>query len=124
MLLGRMGLLGVRLGSRSLLLRCDVDPALAHVKGRVETLLHDRGLDLVEPDARLGDIAAIQVAGIRGAMWDLWGDDRGRAVDDLNRAALGDDADPGAAPGPTSDLAPGMSLDDLLDEWSPGDPRA
>ncbi len=34
----------------------------------------------------------------------------------MQRAVLGDDAEPAAAAGPVSDLAAGMTLDQLLDD--------
>lgn len=111
----RMIPLGVRVGRRSLLLRADVAPPMADLKRAVEEYLQAKGLRLLDADTRLGDIAAIQTIGVRGAAWDLWGEDRAEADRDLEKAALGEDAamvdTSSSGPG---DAGIGMTLEELL----------
>lgn len=113
----RMFTFGARLASGSVLLRADVPGDLLELKERFEQELRSGGLRAVEPDARLGDVAAIQVTGIRGAAWDLWGQDPSEAHKAMERVVLGDD---GIAidlvEGPVEDTGVGMTLEDLLGE--------
>jgi hypothetical protein len=124
MLAARMIPLAVRVGFRSLLIRATVVPAVAKTKRAVEKHLGRHGLIKVEPDARLGDTAALQATGVRGGVWDLWGDDPAQARRDLERAAVGDDV--GAlqlTAGFGEDSGPGMTLEELfadLKEDRPG----
>lgn len=113
LLLDRMIPLAVRLGGRSLLVRADVRGGSVETKRRLEEHLRAEALRLIEAEAALGDIAAIQKTGIRGGVWDLWGEDDESALDALRRAAAGDDPLAFEAIG---DLAPGMTLDELLKE--------
>lgn len=116
LLLSRMTVFGVRLENRCLLLRRDVPADLVETKKRVEAHLRGSGLELVQAEADLGDVAAIQIAGIRGGTWDLWGDDATSAHEALKVAVLGDDGP--LEMGPVGDMAPGMTLEDLLDDLS------
>ena len=117
LLADRMVTVGVRLGSRALLLRGDVPPGVDQTKEGIEGLLGARGLSKLEPDARLGDIAAIQITGIRGAVWDLWGEDAEQARRDLERAAVGGETLAlQLTEGPGHDWGAGMTLDELLDD--------
>ncbi|MBA2726468.1 MAG: hypothetical protein H0U53_10800 [Actinobacteria bacterium] len=120
LLLDRMSVIGVRLAQRCLLLRSDIRDDLTAMKARIAELLRADGLNLIESQADLGDIAAIQIAGIRGGSWDLWGDDGTSSTDALKRAVLGDDGPIGRLNGPTSDMGPGMTLEDLLGELTEG----
>jgi hypothetical protein len=118
----RMVPFGVRLGRQSLLVRADLPADLMELKEAVEAHLRSRGLRPLEPDARLGDIAALQVTGIRGGVWDLWGNEPGDARRDLERAAVGGDTialEAAAASGGIDDSAIGMTLEDLLGEERP-----
>lgn len=107
---------GGRLGLRSVLIRTHMPGGLGEIKTAVEDHLRARGLECLEPEARLAEIAGIQVTGVRGALWDLWGDDRARAQEDLQRAALGDDilAVQESSIGTAGDAGVGMTLDELL----------
>ncbi|MGI8407375.1 MAG: hypothetical protein ACR2L3_02565 [Actinomycetota bacterium] len=120
LLLDRMSVIGVRLAKRCLLLRSDIRDDLTVMKARIAELLRADGLHLIESQADLGDIAAIQIAGIRGGSWDLWGDDGASGTDALKRAVLGDDGPIGGLNGPMSDMGPGMTLEDLLGELTEG----
>lgn len=120
LLLERMSVIGVRLSERCLLLRSDIRDELIVMKAGIEGILDRMGLHLICPGADLGDIAAIQIAGIRGGSWDLWGEDGPSADDALKRAVLGDDGPIGLGNGPMSDMGPGMTLEDLLGELSDG----
>lgn len=111
----RVTLVAIRLDQGVVLLRDDTEGAPKPIRSKVESVLLDRSLSLLDEATSLGDIAAIQAAGIRGAAWDLWGDDRERSVAALQRTVLGDDATPLQGQGPLQDLAPGMTLDQLLD---------
>lgn len=108
-----MVLVAIRLGDDSLLLRNEDPTAPSLPRARLEKALQARGLTLIERQTALGDIAAIQTAGIRGAWWDLWGADPQEALLHLQRAVLGDDAAPAAMAGPLHDLAAGMTLEQL-----------
>ena len=113
----RMIPFGVRLGPSSLLLREDVPSTVSTMRAAVEKHLETRSFTKLEPDARLGDIAAIQVTGIRGGVWDLWGQDPDVARQDLERAARGDDGIPlEFTDAAGQDLGTGMTLDELLDD--------
>ncbi len=122
LLADRMVAVGVRLGPRSVLIRDDIPLEVTKTREAVEALLTDRGLTKLEPDARLGDVAAIQVTGVRGGVWDLWGDDAERARRDLERAAVGgDNVALQFSEGPGHDWGAGMTLDELLDDLNRGD---
>lgn len=113
--------LGARLGSGSLLVRADIPPGLAGLKRWLEEHLQSKGLAALEPDARLGDVAAIQVTGIRGGVWDLWGIDAENSRQALERAVLGPDASPEGmvvsfSEGAEEDSGIGMTLEDLIGE--------
>lgn len=117
-----------RLGDRSFLVRADVPPNLVELRQWLEEHLRSRALALLEPDCRLGDIAAIQVTGIRGAVWDLWGAEAEQALQDLKKAVLGPDASPAETSVTFSgsdqeDSGIGMTLEDLIGESDlpPGD---
>ena len=117
LLADRMVTLGVRLGARSLLVRDDIPPSISSTRQAVENVLEQRGLSKIEPDARLGDVAAIQVTGVRGGVWDLWGEDAGQARRDLERAAVGGETVAlQLTEGPGHDWGAGMTLDELLDD--------
>lgn len=116
LLLERMVSAAVRLSQDSVLLRRDLPPDLAGCANALESHLRSNGLDLVDPDTRLGDIAAIQTIGIRGGSWDLWGRDASTARRDLERVVMGDDPSLSIAEAPTADGAVGMTLDDLFGE--------
>ena len=124
LLADRMVTLGARVGSRSLLVRADVPQDLFELKKWLEEYLMSKGLLQIEPDSRLGDIAAIQVTGIRGASWDLWGDDAAGATADLEKAVLGTDATPEAMglsfSDDKEDSGIGMTLEDLIGERDSG----
>lgn len=119
----RMVLVAIRLGPDAVLLRNEDETAPSLPHERIEKVLLARGLSLIDTQTALGDIAAIQTAGIRGAWWDLWGTDPHEALGHLQRAVLGDDAEPAAAAGPVSDLSAGMTLDQLLDDAPKGSAR-
>lgn len=108
----RMTVLAVRIAPRVLLVRDRVPDADAE-KASLEGFLVGRGLHNVEPDARLGDIAAIQTTGIRGLVWDLWGEDPADAHRELERAVLADDAIAFGSEVPSAQGV-GMTLDELL----------
>lgn len=113
--------LGARLGSRMMLVRVDIPEDVVRRKSWLEEHLLSRGLAVLEPDARLGDVAAIQVTGIRGGVWDLWGVDAAEARQALEQAVLGPDASPAAmrvtfSEGPEIDSGVGMTLEDLIGE--------
>ncbi len=112
----RMSLFAVRIGDEALLVRRDVDTSGEDLKGSVEDLLREQGLRLLEADTRLGDVVAIQMAGIRGGSWDLWGRAPERAAAELHAAVLGDDTLAAHASGPLGDLGPGLSLEEILGE--------
>lgn len=120
---------GARVGNRSLLVRADIPADLVELRHWLEEHLRSRGLRAVEVDSRLGDIAAIQVTGIRGGVWDLWGDDAGMARQDLEKTVLGPDATPEGlsvsfTQGPEEDSGIGMTLEDLIGEVdSPPEPE-
>lgn len=113
--LDRMVLVAIRLAGDSVLVRNEDETAPSLPHERIEKLLQAGGLSLIDRQTALGDIAAIQTAGIRGAWWDLWGADPQEALLQLQRAVLGDDAAPTTMAGPLDDLAAGMTLDQLLD---------
>lgn len=112
-----------RLGDRTLLVRGDTPADLVELKHWLEEHLYSRGLTPLELDARLGDVAAIQITGIRGGVWDLWGVDPDRSRQDLERAVLGTDANPEGMTvsfsGPDEDSGIGMTLEDLIGDSSP-----
>lgn len=112
----RMTVVAVRVCPRVLLVRVDIPHTAAREKTSLEDHLTANGFRNVEPDARLGDIAAIQIAGIRGGVWDLWGEDAAAAHRELERAVLADDfaAFGGGTPAPAEGV--GMTLDELLGE--------
>ncbi|MGH2809505.1 MAG: hypothetical protein ACRDIA_01345 [Actinomycetota bacterium] len=113
----RSFVIGARLGPDAFLVRSDVPQDILELKDRFEQQLRSTGFADVEPEARLGDIAAIQVTGIRGAFWDLWGKDASKAHRALERAVLGDDGGSlEMVHGPVEDTGVGMTLEDLLGE--------
>ncbi|MGI8425456.1 MAG: hypothetical protein ACR2FO_01665 [Actinomycetota bacterium] len=124
LLADRMFTFGARVGSRSILIRADVPQDLLELKEWLEEHLVSKGLSEIEPDARLGDIAAIQVTGIRGAAWDLWGEDSSVAMGDLERTVLGADGSPEAMTMSFSeqkeDSGIGMTLEELIGERDAG----
>lgn len=112
---------GARVGNRSLLVRADIPASLVELKQWLEEHLRSRGLEALELDSRLGDIAAIQVTGIRGGVWDLWGDNPDTARQDLEKAVLGPDARPEDltvtfSNSSEEDTGIGMTLEDLIGE--------
>lgn len=102
----------VRLAPGVVLLRNDVPRA---ARTAVERVLEAAGARRVESDSAFGAIAALQVTGLRGASWDLWGEDDAAALEAVRKGAAGDDPIPAVA----SDLAPGMTLEDLIDPEPP-----
>ena len=118
----RMTVLAVRIAPRVLLVR-DRVPDADGEKAALEKFLTHRGLHNVEPDARLGDIAAIQTTDIRGLVWDLWGEDPATAHRELERAVLADDAVAFGSEIPSAQGV-GMTLDELLGDLRPTDRAA
>lgn len=115
-----MVLVAIRLGDDTLLLRNEDETAPTLPHERIQQVLRSAGLNLIDEQTALGDIAAIQTAGIRGAWWDLWGADEQRALQLLQTAVLGEDATPAAMSGPMPDLAAGMTLDELINDETEG----
>jgi len=110
---------GARVGSRSLLIRADIPQDLSALKDTVEAHLRSEGLKAIQPDCPLGDIAAIQVTGIRGGVWDLWGDDPQQAQQDLESSVLGTDGTAEAmnitlVDQTAEDAGIGMTLEELV----------
>lgn len=115
----RMVPCGVRIGTSSLLLRVDVPPSAGPILRAVAEHLRESGLEVVDPDADLGDVAAIQVTGVRGGCWDLWGDIADAAREALRRAALGGEEIGLDMEETRPDAAPGMTLEELLGDGPP-----
>jgi hypothetical protein len=106
------------LGVNTVLLRNEDETAPSLPNERMQKTLREHGLSMIDEQTALGDIAAIQTAGIRGAWWDLWGADQQQALAHLQRTVLGDDAAPATMTGPMDDLAAGMTLEQLLEDGS------
>lgn len=115
-----MVLIAIRLGDDTILLRNEDETAPTLPHEQIEQVLRAKGLNLIDQQTALGDIAAIQTAGIRGAWWDLWGADEQRSLQLLQTAVLGDDAAPVTMSGPMDDLAAGMTLDELMNDQGQG----
>lgn len=113
--------LGARVGPHSLLVRVDIPSNVVELKHWLEEHLRSRGLAALEPDALLGDVAAIQITGIRGGVWDLWGTDPDLSRQNLEAAVLGSDISPEGMGVTFTDVAEedsgiGMTLEDLIGE--------
>lgn len=104
--------LAVRLAPGVLLLRSD---AAREQITTLENALAAAGARRIETDSAFGAIAALQITGLRGASWDLWGDDELGALEAVRKKAAGDDPIAAVA----GDLAPGMTLEDLIDPEPP-----
>jgi hypothetical protein len=102
----------VRLAPGVVLLRRDAPDA---ARQAVERVLGAVGARRIESDSAFGAIAALQVTGLRAATWDLWGEDERSALEAVRKAAAGDDPIAAVA----GDLAPGMTLEDLIDPQPP-----
>lgn len=83
--------LAVRIGERSVLARRDVPEDAQPLRALAEELLVTEGLSLLDEDTPLGIPAGIQLAGLRVATWDLWGDDLDRTYAALRQAVVGSD---------------------------------
>lgn len=75
------------------LVRSDVPDGAEEVRDRFIAMLEGRAWEPVERDAVLAGVVGIEMAGERGASWDLWADDPERGREVLIRRALGDLAD-------------------------------
>lgn len=115
----RMTLIAVLVEPRTLLIKNEEAAEIDRCGTRVQEVLERHDLKLVDGDTALGDIAAIQLAGIRGSTWDLWGRDRSSALQALRSTVAGDDLEP-SAPGIAPDMAVGMTLEELIDRKPPG----
>lgn len=95
----------MRLAPRTFLLRTELPPAVQPVSDSLQGALGEAGITRLDQESPLAAAVAIQVLGIRMAMWDLWGADIDEAFHELRTAAAGEWSDmfpagPPVVPGP------------------------
>lgn len=100
---------GLRVAAGAVLVRVDLPEDLVGHKASVEMALAAEGLTLLDEETLLAAPAAVQVLGLRGSTWDLWGTDLDEAFAALRAVAVGEQVLPpwDAAEGPPWDAGEG-----------------
>lgn len=82
--------LAIRVEGDAALVRDQVPGDVAALRARLERFLESEGLHLIEQDAPLGALVGIEVSGLRGDAWSLWGRDPEQGQAALVRRAAAD----------------------------------
>jgi len=82
----------MRVAPAVVLVRTDVPDDIQDDRHRVEHLLSEAGLAMLDEETLWGVPIALQLAGLRISIWDLWGNDLDFAFAAVRTVAIGDES--------------------------------